>query len=158
MKWILELLRRSAPVVVSAAPRPTPRAPSHGPIRLAGSGDYDQEVVGESFNQDALDELCGGKCEDGHDVECDATLQPEPHNPYDKNAVAIVIRGKKVAHLSREDAVSFHRDMKRLGVPGQAASCRARINGGWRRARKGGRTVEGHYGVELDLQWPLERF
>jgi hypothetical protein len=144
-----------APVVARPDIRPTPTAA--GPVALAGTGDFDHEVVGESFYQDALDAFCGGKCEDGHDKVCSVTLIPEPTNQYDKNAVAVLIGGKKVAHLSREDALDFHADMRRLGAAGQAAVCRGRVNGGWRRPRKGGEVQEGHYGVELDLDWPLRR-
>ncbi|MGV3720615.1 MAG: HIRAN domain-containing protein [Actinomycetota bacterium] len=162
MRWVKLLFgakaastaRRVEVARSAVAAAPAPRA---GPVRLSGSGDFAQEVVGESFNQDALDAICGGKCEDGHDLEVAATLQPEPSNPYDKNAVAVLVRGRKVAHLSRDDAVDFHREMRRLGAAGQSATCAARINGGWRRERKNGSTQEGHYGVALDLEWPLER-
>ena len=157
LSWLFG--KPKAPIVVSPAPVPTSaRMPSKSlPIALAGPGDFEHEVVGESFYQDALDAICGGKCEDGHEKQCTAILRPEPTNKYDKNAVAVVIEGRKVAHLSRDDAMEFHDDMRRLGLAGQEAMCNARINGGWSRARKGGRTEEGHYGVELDLEWPLTR-
>lgn len=149
--------KRPVPIVVSPAPAPAARQQPSGPVRLAGTGEFDFEVVGESFYQGALDSICGGKCEDGHEKRVTATLRPEPNNLHDRNAVAVVVNGQKVAHLSREDARDFHRDMKRLGLAGKEASCRAVITGGWARPRKGGRIEEGHYGVELDLDWPLER-
>lgn len=155
---LLSLLFGKPKASVVARPSSGRSAPQAvGPVRLDGSGDFAQEVVGESFNQDALDAICGGKCEEGHDLECVATLQPEPTNPYDKNAVAVLIRGRKVAHLSRSDALAFHRDMRRLGAAGLPATCAARINGGWSRKRRNGAAHEGHYGVELDLEWPLTR-
>ncbi len=33
------------------------------------------QVVGESYYQDALDAICGGKCEDGHQLMCQAELR-----------------------------------------------------------------------------------
>ncbi len=146
-----------APIMVSPAPAPSAPTKRATSISLAGSGDFDHEVVGESFYQDDLDAICGGKCEDGHEKECTAILRPEPQNKFDKNAVAVLVQGRKVAHLSRDDAKEFHADMRRLGAAGLDATCKARINGGWSRARKGGRMDEGHYGVELDLEWPLAR-
>lgn len=140
--------------VARAASAPLKRS---SPVRLAGTGEYEQEIVGESFYQDALDAICGGKCEDGHDKRLTATLQPEPDNPHDRKAVAVILAGRKVGHLSRSDAADFHSDMRRLGAAAQSATCKARINGGWRRPRKGGRVDEAHYGVELDIDWPLER-
>lgn len=132
-----------------------PREPPGAPIKLLGDGLFGQEIVGESYYQGALEGICGGKCEDGHELEAEALLSPEPSNPYDKNAVAISVRGKKVGHLSRTDAVRFHQEMTALGHKGKAASCRALINGGWLRTRRNGAVDEGHYGVELDLEWPL---
>lgn len=35
---------------------------------------------------------------------CQAELRPEPDNAYDKRAVGVYVDGRKVGHLSREDA------------------------------------------------------
>lgn len=35
---------------------------------------------------------------------CRAELRPEPDNAYDKRAVGVYVDGRKVGHLSREDA------------------------------------------------------
>lgn len=161
MGWFTKLVKATARSAAKPAARPVKPAPrprvlvTTGPaIRLAGDGSFGQEVVGESFNQDALNTLCGGKCEEGHELECRAVLTPEPANPYDRNAVMVTVNGHKVAHLGRQDAKRFHAQMMALGAgPGQSAECGAVINGGW--IRKTG--DEGHYGVELDLSWPLER-
>ena len=118
---------------------------------LEGDHEFGFEVVGESKYQDALSNICGGHCEEGHEHECVAELVPEPDNPYDPNAVAVLIEGEKVAYLSRFDAKRYLDELARLGHAGDRASCNAMINGGWDR---GGRD-KGYFGVELDVAWPL---
>lgn len=153
MGWLTRMLAGA----MSGAAKPERKAPprSSGPVPLAGDDSFSQEVVAESFYQDALDAICGGKCEDGHERECRAVLKPEPNNKHDSNAVAVVIEGATVAYLDRAMAIEFHSAMRALGAPGSAASCAAIINGGWLRPRARGKPDEGHYGVELDLVWPL---
>ena len=77
-----------------------------GSIALVLDGNEDLEVVGESFHQDSLWSLAGGRGDPSRHVRKDiiALLTPEPDNPYDDNAVAVSINGLKVGHLSREDA------------------------------------------------------
>ena len=69
-------------------------------------GSEDVEVVGESFYQDNLWKLAGGRSQSGERVrqEISAMLVAEVGNPYDANAVAVWINGRKVGHLSREIA------------------------------------------------------
>src|SRR5262249_29630366 len=70
------------------------------------------EVVGESFYLDALRAIVARDVasSDGRirkDVQ--ATLVPEPENPYDANAVAVYVSGRKVAHLARAEARRYQR-------------------------------------------------
>lgn len=163
MGWLKRIFSGSrVPIVVQPPvdPRPAQKRdtrPPVGIVRLAGNGGFSQETVGESFYQPALDTLCGGKCEEGHEHECRAILQPEPDNPHDDQAVAVLVRGRKVAHLARADARKFRVQMANLGSPGDGGECAAIITGGWLRSRKTGATEEGHYGIALDLSWPLRR-
>jgi hypothetical protein len=62
-------------------------------------GAEDLEVVGESAYQDALWNICGGR--QGDQIRCPivAVLVPEPTNPYDANAISVVIDGSKVGYL-----------------------------------------------------------
>ena len=108
------------------------------------------EVVGESYYQDALDAICGGKCEDGHRLMCQAELRPEPDNEYDKRAVGVYVDGRKVGHLSRADAKARQAKLLKLHSQGKRPMCGALITGGWSR----GPGDEGHYGIRLDLDWP----
>jgi len=67
-------------------------------------GDEWMAVVGESFYGDALDRVTGG----GVGIhEVTAHLVREPENQYDRNAIAVVVDGSKVGHLSRENAGRF---------------------------------------------------
>jgi HIRAN domain len=108
------------------------------------------EVVGESYYQDALDAICGGKCEDGHRLMCQAELRPEPDNEYDKRAVGVYVDGTMVGHLSRTDAKARQPQLLALRSQGKRPMCGALISGGWYR----GPGDEGHYGIRLDLDWP----
>ncbi|MGE0408731.1 MAG: HIRAN domain-containing protein [Amphiplicatus sp.] len=110
-------------------------------VAMTGDGSFDTEVVGESHYQDALDAICGGKCEDGHELCIEAVLAHEPQNRHDRNAVAVLIEGRKVGHLSRPDAKKF----RQRGL--SSVQTQAMVVGGWRR-RNGD---EGHYGVRLDF-------
>ncbi|WP_395543271.1 HIRAN domain-containing protein [Neotabrizicola sp. sgz301269] len=116
-------------------------------MKLEGEGDFEFEIVGESHYQDALEVIAGRKEEEGKWLECEATLRAEPDNPYDKNAVAVFIRQKKVGYLSRADALAWKIALERRGYVGQDVTCDAVIVGGWK--NKSG--DEGHYGVKLDL-------
>jgi hypothetical protein len=78
------------------------------------------QVVGESYYQEALDAICGGKCEEGDQLMCQAELRPEPDNEYDKRAVGIYVDGRKVGHLSRADAKA--RQAKLLALRAQGSS------------------------------------
>jgi hypothetical protein len=70
-------------------------------------GDDPVEVVGESRYQDALWKIVGGRHADPVRYETEAVLEPEPDNPYDPNAIKVLIGGAVVGYLSREDAAAF---------------------------------------------------
>jgi hypothetical protein len=73
-----------------------------------------------------------------------ATLQPEPLNPYDPNAVAVYVGGLQVGHLARADDAGLHAEIFRLSED-RPVTCRAVIRGGWLR----GPDDEGSFGVDL---------
>jgi hypothetical protein len=70
-------------------------------------GGAEVRVVGESYRQDELDRICGGRTETGHVHDCQAQLRPERDNPHDRHAVAVDIDGLHVGYLPRELAGSF---------------------------------------------------
>lgn len=92
--------------------------PSGGePPRIKGNGRYSVEAVGESFYKPALHAIFGVSEEDGgEEKHLDGVLVLEDDNPHDKNAVAVTLMGKKVAHLSREVAADFRKAIARDGL------------------------------------------
>jgi hypothetical protein len=94
-----------------------PPAPS-GARPILYSGDETLEVVGESFHQDTLWKLVGGRTTEPVRCEILAVLVPEPDNPKDRNAVMVLIEGKCVGHLSREDAAAYLPGLLRLASKG----------------------------------------
>jgi hypothetical protein len=76
--------------------------------------------------------------------------QPGPDNPYDPNAVAVYIAGRKVGHLPRPAAQAFAPVDRRLAEQRQVGACSATITGGWDR----GDGDTGHFGITLDLAHP----
>lgn len=90
------------------------------------------EVVGERFRQEAFIPIVGPKSQEASvNYTTTAALVPEPENREDRNAVQVIIEGRHVGYLSREQAVGYHSMMKELGNPGRAlANIEARIYGG----------------------------
>jgi len=90
------------------------------------------KVVGESFYQEALERVGGGRCSQGPRFRLiTATLVREPHNRYDANAVRVDAGGLAVGHISKEDATRFHALIEKITGRGAAATCRAKLTGGW---------------------------
>jgi hypothetical protein len=101
--------------------------------------------------QDALDDLCGGKCDEGHDLPAIAQLCFQEDNPYDKNAVVVLIDRQVVGYIPRTEAKQFRREILRINPDERPVTCDARIVGGWDR----GDGDDGHYGVKLSITTPL---
>src|SRR5262245_47496349 len=76
----------------------------------------------EGARQDALWALCGGSL--GQQIRCAvvAVLLPEPDNPHDPNAIAVLIEGRHVGYLPREIAAAY---VAPLG--GLMAACGAHV-------------------------------
>jgi hypothetical protein len=94
--------------------------------------------------------IVGGKGPESVRIPTQATLVPEPDNPYDPNAVAVYIAGRKVGHLPRPAAQAFAPVGRRLAEQRQVGACSATIAGGWDR----GDGDTGHFGITLDLAHP----
>jgi hypothetical protein len=116
------------------------------PISLHGRRRVD--IVGESYHQDALFELCGGRrTYGGVEVKAVAELVPDPDNPYDPKAVEVRIDDLAVGHIRHEDLEWLWPEIEdALDLHG-LATCRAEIRGGWDR----GRGDIGLFGVVLFL-------
>lgn len=137
-----------------SSPGPAPLLiPTHAKVPILDACDHDPvQVVGESFHQEALERIAGGRTPDGPvRREHVAALVPEPTNPYDANAISVQIEAQPVGHLSREDAIRFRPVFalaKSQGYP--ALGCHATLKGGWDR----GGEDRGSIGVELLMAGP----
>lgn len=92
-------------------------------------GSFPMGVVGESSYQSELISVVGPYRSDGYDTEMWATIELEPTNPLDQNAVAVKINGRKVGYLERDQALRVGAQMREDGI--DTSRCRARIRGGW---------------------------
>ena len=112
------------------------------------------QVVGESHYEGAIARVAGPKTPDGVDVRTSGELVPDPTNRQDPNAVMVKLHGWHVGHLSREQAVGFHRAMTARGLAGHALNdFEGRVHAGWK--RPGG--DEGSYSVTLYLPESLAK-
>lgn len=110
-------------------------------------------VVGESFHQDNLEMVSGGRTEDGPAITMvTAELVREPENPFDANAVRVDIDGRPCGHLARQEASDYHATLDALAAVGRPATCRAWLTGGWQR----GVLDKGSFGVRLDVHPDLD--
>ena len=147
MGWIKNWSHRSVPSPSdgthsqSATSENKVAAMNSGPPTLGGT--HDLAVVGESFYQEALREICGTP--NRSPTRAVALLRPEVDNKYDANAIAVTIDGRKVGHLSRTDASALRPGLDRLVREQRSVALQARIVGGG--VRPDGST--GLYGVWL---------
>ena len=145
--------QRSNPASTASPSRSLPRArqaPAPAYIWPA-IGDFDFEVVGESYYQPAISALAGEHGDDGADLHTTALLVPDNHNPYDDKAVRVDIRGLTVGHLSRDNARSFRRRLAQKKLGTAPTQCDALIMGGF--VLQDGQRAD--YGVRLDIR-PFE--
>jgi hypothetical protein len=122
--------------------------PDLSPLELKGEGKFTIGAVGESFYQDALEAITGGRTHQGWSKRIRATLSCENNNPYDAKAVRVDILGQKVGYLARDRARLYRR---RFGH--RTVVCDALIVGGWDR----GALDRGDFGVRLDLKLEATR-
>lgn len=159
MEWIVaiviggllwHLVIRHAVKAAAAEPNPAPR-PVTTPVSTftwPDLGNYEFDVVGESYHQKTLAAMAGDHGAKSAAVYTTAHIVPDANNQYDDKAMRIDIAGHTVGHLSREDASSFRRrlDNKKLGIT--TTSCGALIVGGY--VDKAGKKMS--YGVRLDIE------
>jgi len=114
---------------------------------LPGPKTFSIGVVGESHYQSAVESICGGRTDQGHEKIVEAVLLHEDNNPYDSKAIRVDIQGNTVGYLSRENARQYRKRLEKAGHKGMTATCFAMVVGGWDR----GSGDKGHFGVRLDL-------
>jgi hypothetical protein len=115
-----------------------------------GNGQFGIEAAGTDQHQDELELMAGGRTETGVDHLCGALLVPNPKNPYDPNAIAVVINSEVVGYIPSNIAPSLKYALRVGGYI--AAGCAAKIVGGWARADGD----IGDFSVRLDADWPFK--
>lgn len=108
-------------------------------------------VVGESYYQEALRLVAGGRVIDASfedHLPVVAVLVPEPENPWDENAVRVDVlmgsRTLKVGYLSRGWAEEYQPELLKFRAEGVLGTCPARVTGGG----------EKYYGIYLYVVRP----
>ncbi|MDO8458528.1 MAG: HIRAN domain-containing protein [Burkholderiaceae bacterium] len=112
-------------------------------------GYFEFDVVGESYYQSNLKQIAGDHGKQSAEVTTIATLMPDNDNKFDKNAVRILVAGRTVGYLTREDAPRFRRRLSSCKLGSTAlTTCDALVVGGF--AKKNGDTAS--YGLQLDIK------
>ena len=125
---------------------------------LAPAGDI-VEVVSTATYQEALAAVAGGDPDELQDIEKWAHLIPEPENPWDRNAVAVYVDGRKVGYLPREHTAAYASLLGQIWTNYRGrAVCRAVIGGDRYQATSQLGVVtevdEAQFGVKLALATP----
>lgn len=134
-------------IMHKVSPEILPKTSPGNLIGLTGTGKFSLHVVGESYYQDNLKQICGEYSVDGTNNILNATLIHADDNQYDSEAIRVEISGKTVGHMSKTDARPYRTYMRSKDWSGLTAICKAKITGGWDR----GQGDIGNYGVSLDL-------
>jgi hypothetical protein len=138
--------------LLGESPRPVERGRRRGhvgePLPVTLAGDVEVQVTGESPHQDELLSLSGGRrTYGGVDLDVEAELVLVLDDPFETVVVAVLVDGRPIGRMQLDDAKRFQRSIERARHLYGAATCRARIRGGWDR---GGEDV-GALGVVLLL-------
>ena len=105
--------------------------PELTPFQLWSQGAWPtREVVGEAYRSDSIRTLFPSRrLSGGHDLDKTARLVPEPRNPHDANAVAVVVDNVLVGYLARDEAAKYQRVLLDLNRAGLDATVPCTIHG-----------------------------
>ncbi len=85
-------------------------------VSKADDSDYNYNVVGESFQRDHLTALIRAhNAFESGEIYSTAVLELEPTNPFDPNAVKVVVEGTQVGYISKFDSSAVTEMVKRSG-------------------------------------------
>jgi hypothetical protein len=102
-------------------------------------------VVGVSHYQEPLLAIVGAAGDERVRQAVTATLEPEPENPHDPNAVKVLVEGRHVGYLSRDDAVRYGPAVRLLREHDRVLACDAVVGG------RGPDATTDNLGVFLEL-------
>ena len=95
---------------------PETSAVSYSEHESVDYGDYNYEVVGESYQRDHLTSLIRAhKAFDTGEIVSTAVLEMEPTNPFDSNAVKVVVEGTQVGYIPKFDSPAVTAMIKKSG-------------------------------------------
>ena len=78
--------------------------------------DYNYDVVGESFQRDHLTALIRAhNAFESGEIYSSAVLELEPTNPFDPNAVKVVVEGTQVGYIPKFDSPAVTEMVKKSG-------------------------------------------
>jgi hypothetical protein len=78
--------------------------------------DYNYDVVGESFQRDHLTALIRAhNAFESGEIYSTAVLELEPTNPFDENAVKVVVEGTQVGYIPKFDSPAVTQMVKKSG-------------------------------------------
>jgi hypothetical protein len=118
-----------------------------GEARIELFGKSDVPVAGTSYRQDVLARIAGDALRRGQHVAFTALLVPEPQNPHDANAIAVIAEGHgPIGYFARRDAVRYQAMAAELLRRGAIGVCEAFLTGGW--------DDEATIGVKLEIEGP----
>jgi hypothetical protein len=126
---LILVIRRAPGFKSSAVPRPDfirkasesihgPEVPvTSAPSSEASDGvDYNYDVVGESFQRDHLTALIRAhNAFESGEIYSTAVLELEPTNPFDSNAVKVVVEGTQVGYIPKFDSPAVTEMVKKSG-------------------------------------------
>jgi hypothetical protein len=115
--------------------------------RIELFGHRDVRIVGTSHRQDVLQKIAGNALGRGEHVAFTALIVPEPENPHDPNAIAVVAQGLgPIGYFGRRDAVRYRALAQELIRREAVGVCEAFLTGGW--------DDEASIGVKLEIEGP----
>ena len=117
------------------------------PRRIELFGRRDLPLAGTSHRQEVLARIAGGALRRREHVAFTALIVPEPDNPHDPNAIAVVAEGRgPVGYFGRRDALRYKALAEELIGRDAVGVCEAYLTGGW--------DDEATIGVRLEIEGP----
>lgn len=119
-------------------------------IDLLGRG-FTLEIVGESFRQESLRRLDGGRLAGGVTVAFTALVVPDPDNPFSKSAHGVMVAAEgfgPIGHLSEDEAKRYRSLSEMLLGIGAVGACPGWLVGGYGEAQS--------IGARLSIMSPEE--
>ena len=117
------------------------------PRRIELFGHRDLTIAGTSHRQQVLSRIAGEALRRGEHVAFTALIVPEPENPHDPNAIAVVAEGQgPIGYFGRRDALRYKAMAEELIRREAVGVCEAFLTGGW--------DDEATIGVRVEIEGP----